>query len=175
MVKRKRGDIMKKFLICVVLLSAFFAPARAECAEEKFKTYVNARFGYSLSYPDIFEPETESENGDGAEFSSQDGEYTLTVWGGYNVLGQDGNALLEERRESVAHIVPDSERSGAELYSIEYSDDGGQDGVEHIFHEYVNVNADLTAGFILRYPKEEEKRFAGIKDAMETSLKLTKP
>jgi hypothetical protein len=168
---------VKKFLICLAVLPAFFAAARGECAEVKFEIYVNARFGYSVEYPDIFEPKTERDDGDGAEFSSEDGEYTLVVWGGQNTPGRDGNALLEERKEGVAHIVPGSERSGAEFYSVEYGDDGGQDGVEHVFHEYVIVNAGLTvtAGFVLRYPKEEEERFAGIGAAMESSLKLPEP
>ena len=163
-----------KFLICLVILPAFFAAARADCAEVKLKTYVNALFGYSVEYPDIFKAKTERDDGGGAEFSSEDGEYTLVVWGEKNTPGRDGNALLEECKERVAHIVPGSEKSGAGFYSVEYGDDGGQDGVEHIFHEYVIVNAHLTAGFVLRYPKEEE-RFAAIAAAMESSLKLPAP
>ena len=170
--------IVKKFLIfliCLAVLPAFFAAARADCAEVKLETYVNALFGYSVGYPDIFEASTERDDGGGAEFSSEDGEYTLVVWGEKNTPGRDGNALLEECEERVAHIVPGSERSGAEFYAVEYGDDGGQDGVEHIFHEYAIVNAGLTAGFVLRYPKEEEERFAAIGAAMESSLKLPAP
>jgi hypothetical protein len=87
-------------------------------------------------------------------------------------LGQDGEALLEECKERVAHIVDGSEKSGAGFYAIEYSDDGGDSGVEHIFHEYGIVNADARAGFVLKYPEEEEDRFAEIKSVIESSLRL---
>jgi hypothetical protein len=170
--------MMKKFLTGLALLPLFFAffahvaGVPAECAEAEYKTYVNDRFGYSVNYPDIFESSREPDNGDGIEFASDDGEYTLTIWGGYNVLGQDGYALLEECYERVAHIVPDSQESAGNYYSIEYSDDGGKDGVEHIFHEYGIVNEDMKASFTLQYPKAEEKRFATIKIDMENSLGL---
>jgi hypothetical protein len=150
-------------------LLAFALPAQAA---ENWTSYENGRFGYSVDHPDIFDAVKEPDNGDGAEFESADGEYALTVWGGYNILEDDGNSLLEKCYDRVAHIVPDSEKSGQGFYSIEYSDDGGKDGVEHIFHEYGVVNADTQAGFILKYPKEEEKRFAEIKKRMETSLKI---
>jgi hypothetical protein len=138
----------------------------------EYKAYLNARFGYWVEYPDIFETQKEPDNGDGVVFESADGEYTLTVWGGHNIFGQDGEALLLECYDRVAHIVPDSERSGPGFYSIAY--EGGGDGVEYIFHEYGIVNEDLTAAFILKYPKDEEERFAPIKEYMEASFSLPK-
>ena len=167
---------MKKIiaaLLGVLFVSAFLQTGAASAAGEKtkYKSYADARFGCSVEYPDIFGEPSESENG-GVRFESADGEYTLSVWGRENVSGLDGESLLNECKERVAHIVPDSEKSGPSFYSIEYSDDGGQDGVEHIFHEYGVVNAETAAMFVLRYPKEEEERFAEIKSAMEASFKL---
>jgi hypothetical protein len=144
-------------------------------SDAEYKTYVNDRFGFSVNYPDIFDTSREPDNGDGISFASDDGEYTLEIWGGYNILGQDGYALLEECYERVAHIVRNSAISAGGHYSIEYSDDGGKDGVEHIFHEYGIVNEDMKAGFVLRYPKDEEKRFAIIKADMENSISLPEP
>jgi hypothetical protein len=169
---------MKKFLAGLTLLPLFFAlfaNAAAESAEEKYKTYVNGRFGYSVNYPDIFGEGREPDNGDGIEFASDGGEYTLAVWGGHNVLEQDGYSLLEDCYGRVAHIVPGSGKSAGNYYSIEYSDDGGKDGTEHIFHEYGIVNGETKAGFTLQYPKAEEERFAMIKIDMENSLSLPEP
>lgn len=43
--------------------------------------YENARFGYKISYPRTLIPQTESENGDGRMFRSEDEQTTLLVWG----------------------------------------------------------------------------------------------
>jgi hypothetical protein len=180
MSRPKGGNAVKKSLTGLALLSVFFAflahvaEAPAEYAEPEYETYVNDRFGYSVNYPDIFDRSREPDNGDGVEFASADGEYGLTIWGGYNVLGQDGYALLEECYERVTHIVPESAMSASRHYGVEYSDDGGKDGVGHIFHEYGIVNEEMKAGFTLKYPKAEEKRFELIKIVMENSLRLPK-
>lgn len=171
---------MKKYLVllfaALVLPAALGCPSAAYSADpdENWKTYLNARFGYYVEYPDIFNASKEPDNGDGIEFESADGEYTLAVWGGHNIFQDDGAALLRGCYDRVAHIVPNSEKSGPGFYSIEYSDDGGQDGVEHISHEYGVVDPAAKAGYILRYPKDEEKRFAKIKSKMDASLKLPK-
>ena len=161
-----------QFASAVFLIALLVVAPSASYADTEFKTYINARFGYSVEYPDIFIDSKEPDNGDGIVFEDADGEYNLTIWGGYNVLGQNGSSLLEMCLERVAHIVPGSEKSGAGFYSIEYSDDGGQDGVEHIFFEYGVINADMMAGFILKYPKESEVRFAEIKRVIQESLKI---
>jgi hypothetical protein len=164
----------KTYRVLPLILAVFFCASgtSADAADAQYKTYENDRFGYSVDYPDIFDGKQEPDNGDGVEFTTESGEYGLTVWGGYNVLGQDGKALLEECKERVAHIADGSDKSGEGFYSIEYSDDGGESGVEHIFHEYGTVNGAAQAGFILKYPQDEEKRFAEIKKVMESSLKL---
>ena len=165
---------MKKTLIGFTSFALWLAisAAYAANAETPYKVYLNARFGYSVEYPDIFDTQREPDNGDGITFESADGEYSLAIGGGHNVLEWDGEALLNMCKERVAHIVDGSERTGKGFYSIAYSDDGGQDGVEHIFHEYGIVNADLTVSFVLKYPKEEEERFTEIKKRLEASLKL---
>ncbi|MDR2779990.1 MAG: hypothetical protein LBB28_02575 [Synergistaceae bacterium] len=149
------------------------AASQAEASgAAEYKTYLNARFGYSIRYPDIFAGVREPLNGDGAEFSESSGEYGLVVWGGFNVMGEDGAELLKMARERVSHIVPDSEKSGEGFYSIVYGDDGGQDGKEHIFREYGVVNPEMKAGFTLKYPLGEAERFAETARVMEESLKL---
>lgn len=163
---------MKKFWSVLILLSVWFTAGEAQCAPMAHKIYLNARFGYSIEYPDIFQTQKSPDNGDGIEFATKDDSCSLAVWGGHNISGSDGHALLEERKESVAHIVPDSERSTAKYYSLRYSDDGGKDGVEHIFHEYVLVNPDMMAGFVFKYPKDEEERFAIPVIDLENSLKM---
>ena len=166
----KRGSVL--LIACVLVLGVFIGAGIGAEPPEKYETYTNGRFGYSMKYPDIFDTKTEPDNGDGVELASKNGKYTLVMWGGYNILGQDGDALLEESKERVAHILPGSERSAENYYSIQYSDGGGKDGTEHIFYEYVIVNADMRAGFTFSYPKDEEKRFEITVIDMENSLKM---
>jgi hypothetical protein len=168
----KRGSVL--LIVCVLILGAFIGAGMGAEPPEKYETYANGRFGYSMKYPDIFDTRTEPDNGDGVKLASKDGEYTLAMWGGYNVLDQDGYELLEmaKSNERVGHILPGSERSAENYYSIQYSDGGGKGGTEHIFYVYEIVNADMMAGFTFSYPKDEGKRFERTVIDMENSLKM---
>ncbi|MDR0355097.1 MAG: hypothetical protein LBJ64_05110 [Deltaproteobacteria bacterium] len=171
--KPKSGPVQAAFPVAAALLAlTLLVFASSTRADENWTSYENGRFGYSLELPDIFDETIEPENGDGVEFKSVDGSHSLKVWGGHNVAGDDGNSLLEDCYNRVAHIVPGSERSGEGFYSIAYSDDGGRDGVEHIHHEYGAVNAETKAAFVLEYPKAEEARFSALIKRMEASLKI---
>jgi hypothetical protein len=168
---------MKKIILslCVILTAVLLltgvaaAPAAADIV---YETYLNARFGYSAELPDIFDASREPDNGDGIWFETAGEEYTLTISGGHNIFGHDGDALLQEAYGRVAYIVEGSDRSGPNFYSIAYEGGGGMDGGEYVFHEYGIVDEDLWASFTLKYPKEEEERFVPIKERMEASLKL---
>jgi len=164
-------------LISMLFVIAFFAawtlrPAKA--ADAPWTTYTNERFGYSIELPDIFPDVREPDNSDGVWMQSDDENYRLTISGGYNVLEYEGKDMLKNRLEEVAHIVPDSDKSGEGWYRLIYSDDGGRDGNEHLFHEYGVVNKENWASFTLVYPKEEEARFSATAQRMEESLSLPK-
>jgi hypothetical protein len=47
----------------------------------KYKHYVNARFGFECDYPGMFVPQGESDNGDGQKFKSKDGKATVSAYG----------------------------------------------------------------------------------------------
>ncbi|MEA4881300.1 MAG: hypothetical protein VB045_07475 [Synergistaceae bacterium] len=145
---------------------------RASAADEQWTSYDNERFGYSVEYPEIFTDVKESDNGDGVWFSTEDDKYGLTLSGGFNVLEEDGEARLRSRLENVAHIVPGSDESGPGWYRVIYSDDGGKDGNEHLFHEYGIIDKENWSSFILVYPLEEQERFVSIAANMEKTLLL---
>ncbi|BEP15942.1 hypothetical protein acdb102_42530 [Acidothermaceae bacterium B102] len=62
-------------------------------ASNGFRTYTNARFGFSTQVPAAFIPGQPPENGDGLSFNSTDGRATLTVFGGNNVLNDTATTL----------------------------------------------------------------------------------
>lgn len=148
--------------------------ASAEAGDDTFKVYLNARFGYHMEYPEIFSRVVEPENGDGLSLTSTNEQYSLAMWGAYNVLDDDGASLLARRLESVAHIVEGSAAGGEDFYRLAWSDNGGRDGVEHIFHEYGRVNYEMMAAFTFSYPAGDGERSRAVISRMESSLSLPK-
>ena len=68
-----RKLIALHFLCLLVFVAHAFA-SRSPALASGWKTYTNARFGYSISYPaDVLMPQGESDNGDGQKFLSRDG------------------------------------------------------------------------------------------------------
>jgi hypothetical protein len=75
-----------------------------------YKTYVNARYNYSISYPEgILIPQGEADNGDGQKFLSKDGRAELRVFGFQSLDGSLADAYqaaqLYRKEESARHVV----------------------------------------------------------------------
>jgi hypothetical protein len=86
--------------ILVFSLSAF--------GQNRYQTYSNARFGYSISYPsDLLVPQGESANADGQIFTGDGAE--MRVFGSYSLLHEtlraEYDALLEEKGASITYKV----------------------------------------------------------------------
>ena len=87
---------MNCFTVCTVLLAAIYQAAPA-AQEYNYRTYTNARFKYSISYPaDLLIPQGEAENGDGQVFREQHGSTEMRVYGGYNALNETLRGRFEE-------------------------------------------------------------------------------
>src|SRR5207244_2912359 len=87
---RSRSEM--KNLICFMCLCVGVAVASQTVfatPQNNYKTYANARFKYSISYPtDLLIPQGESENGDGQVFREKSGSVEMRVYGGYNVSNE---------------------------------------------------------------------------------------
>ena len=82
-----------KNLICFMCLCVGVAVAARQIVfatpQNDYKTYANARFKYSISYPaDLLIPQGEAENGDGQIFREKSGSVEMRVYGGYNVSNE---------------------------------------------------------------------------------------
>lgn len=130
----------------------------ANAASQKWNSYVNARFGYSIDYPNIFTKRIESENGDGVWLEAKDARLTLS--GGYNVLMQDGADMLGAH--NLDGLINGESDSG--WFRI-IRKKGSQ-----IIHEYGVLNDDMWASFTLTYP--DTKNFNSVIKKMERNLKL---
>lgn len=75
-------------------------------ATDGYAEYVNARFGFSLRYPDsLLKGQGEADNGDGQSFESKDGGARLAAWGSNNVLDKTiksefADALKDDKKSS---------------------------------------------------------------------------
>lgn len=96
---------MNKILILVATLSVLFF-SQAVSAQTNFKTYSNARFGYSISYPaHLLAPQGEADNGDGQVFKNQDAE--MRVFGSHMLLNgtllKEFNSVVKEHGSTVTY------------------------------------------------------------------------
>lgn len=82
---------MKIFLILFSIAFIFAFSAKA-FGQDKWKTYANARYGFSISYPEnLLVPQGEADNGDGQIFSGDAAE--MRVFGSHSLLNE---TLLKE-------------------------------------------------------------------------------
>ena len=81
--------LLHQICLCVAVALAVGNTAFA-IPQNDYKTYTNARFKYSISYPaDLLVPQGESENGDGQIFKEKgNSSVEMRVYGGYNVLNE---------------------------------------------------------------------------------------
>lgn len=89
---------MKTITLTIILTACLFAPASLAAAQgNTYKTYANARFNYSISYPlNLLVPQGEAENGDGQIFRSRDGIAEMRVYGRHNVNNETLAGLFDQ-------------------------------------------------------------------------------
>lgn len=101
--KRIRSfKFMRKFAVLFLVLT-FTALA---FGQKDYKTYSNARFGYSISYPsDLLALQGEADNADGQVFSGDGAE--MRVFGSHMLLNEtllkEFNAVVKERGDGVTY------------------------------------------------------------------------
>lgn len=129
--------------------------------------YENARFGYTLSYPDLYDSSFESDSGDGVSFESADGRYGLLIWASNNLETTDGASLLNEVKESVSHIQ--DERSAGPSYTIIFE---GGDETPLLFVQSGYAGEAASVHFRMSFPADEKDDFADILTQMESELSI---
>jgi hypothetical protein len=134
-----------------------------------FQTYVNARFGYRIFYPDDFTPQGESDNGDGQVFTGRD-DAELRVWGGYNVLRETpASAMREELRRCSENQRQVTYRTvGKGFFVVSgYEPDGAR-----IFYLKKIVRPSVQVGFEFVYPVNNRSRYDQEVRVIANSLRL---
>jgi hypothetical protein len=129
----------------------------------QMRTYVNARFGYSVDVPANLSAGPESENADGRVYS---GKGTIvTVYGSYGVLG-----AKEEYKMSCERWAKSGKISHKEFHSG-YFLISGQAG-KRLFSQKTLTGKEVFATVSVEYPASQSKSFAPTLSHILKSLKL---
>ncbi len=142
-----------------------------ETDEEEFKTYFNALYGYSVPYPAYIESAVESDSGDGVTLTNKTADEILKIWAQYDIDSLTGQAMLEEAKTRVAHIVME-EADDTSFYILYQGGDGGEGGIINFF-EYGLIKDGTIVRFLFRYPLEVEAEYDDIIKQMITGLTFT--
>jgi hypothetical protein len=104
-------------------------------AEEKWKTYTNARFGFRLGYPPGLVASRAPDNGGGQEFHTKDKEFSILAYAHFvpegdtlekmwaEELKQLGKAVTYQRKTEAWYVVS-GVKDGAEFYHKTFVKDG---------------------------------------------------
>ncbi len=161
---------MKRRDFCTFLAAGVaFAPMVAR-GQSGYKTYVNARFGYRISYPADFTPQEESQNGDGRKFTSADGQAELAAWGSNNALDR---AIAEEADADYEFLLKERFPGSKITYKTRgknffvYSGTVG----DRIFYWKKIHRGDTIVGFEFVYPAAQRARYDAATTVIAKSFK----
>ena len=138
-------------------------------ADERWATYVNDRFGTSLSYrADVFVPQPPPENDDGRTLVAADGAKIL-VFGGYNVAN-DTPASKRASLEGLDYALTTYNARGRNWFVV--SGHRSIDGVDSIFYEKYIVSAasETIHSLMITYPSALKARYNPIVDRLAASF-----
>lgn len=118
-----------------------------------YKTYTNARYGYSISYPsNLLIPQGEADNGDGQAFRSKDGAAEMLVYGSQNL----GGALAEAYREAQAGKNVSYKTIKGNWFVV-----SGRDGSK-IFYRKTMLKGDVLKTFTIEYDESLRSTYDAI-------------
>jgi len=162
-------------ILGLLSLSAMIADAQPRAAAKKkprtrsvlYASYLNARYGYAISYPSTFlRPEPESDNGDGRKFTTSDNSVLLTVWGENNVTGATLRSLYKGQADAVAPgRVVSYKVIKPQWFVVSWSENG------RLFYRKTIARKEGFATFILEYDEGKRGTFDPMVPAIAASFR----
>jgi len=118
-----------------------------------YRTYNNARYGYSIVYPvDLLEPQGEAENGDGQKFLSRDKKVLLLVFGANNIDNDSAKRGFDKFVKDM-----NAEQGRVVTYKVLKKSwfvvSGRHDN--NLFYSKTIYRGDTSISFIIEYPASE--------------------
>lgn len=141
----------------------------AAAAQPTYRTYHNARFDFSISYPaDVLIPQGESENHDGQEFRSRDGRAEMLVYGSYNALNQTLRQLYSEETNPSAdhpHRIVSYKTSKGNWFVVSGIEEG------RVFYRKTMLTKGIFKTFHIEYDESQKDRFDSLTAQMVRSFR----
>ncbi len=112
-----------------------------------YRTYTNARYNYSISYPsNLLIPQGEADNGDGQAFRSKDGAAEMRVYGSQNL----GGGLEEAYAEAQAGKTVSYKIIKGNWFVV-----SGYNGGK-IFYQKTMLKGDVLKTFSIEYDESQK-------------------
>ena len=125
--------------------------------------YVNARYSYSIQAPSDFVWSSESDNGDGRQFSSDDDDdITITVWGSGNL---DGGTPESAMRQYLSDHDVTYHALGDSSFVATWQEDGTITYLREL------VDDDIIRAVEITYPASSSDRGNKVVEAVAPTLK----
>ncbi|HEY3814184.1 MAG TPA: hypothetical protein VGL66_13245 [Caulobacteraceae bacterium] len=129
-------------------------------------TYVNARYGYSVSYPrGLFKPQPESDSGDGRVFTATRDGAEFRVWANYAGQDMTPTQLADEiladctgHKASYRVVKPN-------LVAISCQSSQG------VLYEKELIHNGLVTAFMITYPSAQSAYWNPVTAAISNSLR----
>ena len=118
-----------------------------------YKTYTNARYGYTISYPSsLLVPQGEADNGDGQAFRSRDGSAEMRVYGSQNMGGGLAAAYSEaqEGKDVSYKIIKRN-------WFVVSGRNGGK-----IFYQKTMIRGDVLKTFTIEYDESQKATYDAV-------------
>jgi hypothetical protein len=129
-----------------------------------YRTYTNARYGYSIAYPvGLLVPQGEADNGDGQKFLSKDGRAMMLVF---------GSNRLERSLEDEYRSAQAGEGNRNVTYKVLKKDMFVVSGTENgkIFYQKTLLRGDVFKTFIIEYDESQRTTFDSITSRVARSF-----
>jgi hypothetical protein len=142
--------------------------ASAVLGASEFSTYVNGRYGYSISYPArLLRPLPESESGDGRAFAAKNGKGEFLVYAGGAVEGIDATSQDIIKSEEGRWV---DQRASYRVVKSKLAAISCSTGTE-IFYRKTLLQGGLNTTFTAAYPLEDRAVWDPVVATMAASLK----
>jgi hypothetical protein len=162
-----KGTFMRKLIPALLVAIFWLAPAGSNASVSShsfslaqrtvYKTYTNARYAYSISYPSgLLVPQGEADNGDGQAFLSKDGSAEMRVYGSQDL----GGGLAQMYREAQAGKEVSYKTMKGNWFVV-----SGRDGGK-IFYQKTMFKGGVFKTFSIRYDESQRSTY----DAVTTRI-----
>ncbi|HWL24239.1 MAG TPA: hypothetical protein VNR38_10915 [Ureibacillus sp.] len=124
---------------------------KAPSSDFNYNTYDNARFGFSVQYPDSFIAGPEPDNGDGRSFDN--GEMEITAYAGFDVFE---DSLQSNYQSAISDAVGPIafQKTGDNWFAVSFFDANNN----IVYHKAI-LKKGIISTVILTYPASQKEKY----------------